>query len=49
MQCTQYFHHKNLRWIVVKGYNLNPTKITFLPQKTTSNNLSLRICCKNIL
>ena len=43
------FSPQNFRWIVVKGYNINPTKITFLPQKTASNNLSLKICCKNIL
>ena len=37
----------NHSWLVIVGYNLNLSlKLLFCP---TNNNLSLKICCKNIV
>ena len=40
----------NYRWLVVIGSNLKLIlNYIFAPTITTSNNLSLRICCKNVV
>ena len=40
----------NHKWKIVISYNLNLSlKLLFLPPVTVNNNLSLRICCENIV
>ena len=40
----------NYRWLVVIGSNLKLTlRLLFAPTITISNNLPLRICCKNVV
>ena len=48
------FFHKNFTtnpmWQVVTGSNLELIlKLLFFPSITTSKNLSLKICCKNVV
>ena len=49
----QNFHNNfitNFMWQAVIGSNLDsPLKLLFCPQVIASNNLSLRICCENIM
>ena len=49
----QHFYNiftTNHRWLVIISLNLKLTlRLLFCPTITTSNNLPLRICCKNVI
>ena len=49
----QYFHNiftTNYRWLVVISFNLYlPLNYLFVLSIITSNNLSLKICCENVV